>query len=208
MVPLQTYAFSLFDICNCKHRAVLILDFYRFCYVYDMVRNATMHFIRRYLFVSLCKCIEILHNARGRCIGGQVAKDNSNPTLFTQAARIVSEPKFNRIFCLILRTVFTKRFEKLVYMLECVWVVEFNQANCLRRVSLSTAIWLLHAFIFVCTQDASFFAVTFGANGSLYAIRRKNVLEITLIREDMDHRRPRVKRKLVLIDVVQCQPSL
>ena len=82
-------------------------------------------------------------------------------------------------------------------MLECLWVVELNQANCLQRVSLSTALWLLHAFIFVCTQDASFFAVTFGANGSLYAIWRKNVLEITLIGEDMDHRRPRVKHKLV-----------
>jgi hypothetical protein len=169
LVPLQAYTFGFFNIWNCEHRAVLILYFYGLLNVGDVVGYTAVHLLGRHLFVRLSKCTEVLHNARGCRICGQVAKDHSNPAFLTHAARIVSEPKFYRHFGLVLRTIFTSGFKKLVYMFEGFWVMELNQANGLHRVSLSIPVLcglLLHAVNFIYALNAGFFSVTFGANGS------------------------------------------
>lgn len=126
VVPLQADPLSLLNVRHCKHRTVLIFDFDWLADIQDVIRHIIRHLFGLDFFVGTLKRAKILQNALSCRVGWQIPQDHADPTLFTEAASVVSKTKLNRLLRLVEGTLSTTRFEKSIDVIERAWIVELH----------------------------------------------------------------------------------
>lgn len=125
VVPFKTNSFSLLNIGCGKNCAVLVFYFDGLEYFKDVVRNIPNQILSFVILFDVCKFGKVIHDTRTCSVLWQIPQYDAYPFVFSEATRIVSQPKFNRLLGLVKNRI-TLGPQYFIYVLKRSWVLKLN----------------------------------------------------------------------------------